>query len=369
MFRLLHPLLGALAFCTISLLPAVSSGASAETSLTPPGSPEPVFRTLDQIEPRTPVSDPCTITQPGSYYLTGNISTASSGITIRTNNVTLDLMGHTLSGDRGSADHGIRIDGDTNAVRRGISIRNGTVTAFGNGVTLENAKNCRIEDVVCTTNLNIGFYLNAENNGAIKDNVILRCVAAENGHGIVLDGTDGGVCEGNRIQNCMVERNANHGIDLNGSNGKCAYNSVLSTTVRNNQWGIALMANAGGLCFGNTVRGCTILGSAYDGLYLQGEGGTCAGNWMQNNQVLGNRQYGIRIGYGSENVLTGNDASASGSVGFNVVNGNLVFQNTSVASGLNFQLGASAVYGPIISASGSLGTTGDSAHPWANFSR
>ena len=369
MSRLPPPLLGALASCTFLLLPAVSFGASSETSLTPTGAPAPTLRTLDQIEPRTPISGSCAITQPGSYYLTGNINTTSSGITILTNNVTLDLMGHTLSGDRGSADYGIRVDGDANAVRRGICIRNGTVTAFGNGLTLENARNCRIEDVVCTTNLNIGFYLNAENNGTIKDNVLLHCVAAENSLGIALDGTDGGVCEGNRIQDCIVERNANHGIDLNGNTGKCAYNSLLSTTVRNNKWGVSLMANTGGLCFGNTVRGCAILGNTYDGLYLQGEGGTCSGNWMQNNQVLGNKQYGIRIGYGVENVLTGNDASASGSAGFNVTNGNLVFQNSSAASGQNFQLGASAVYGPIISASGSLSTTGESTHPWANFSR
>lgn len=41
-------------------------------SLTPPGAPAPTMRTLDQVEPRTPISAlPYVISKSGSYYVTG----------------------------------------------------------------------------------------------------------------------------------------------------------------------------------------------------------------------------------------------------------------------------------------------------------
>lgn len=60
------------------------SSAFAQGSLTPPGAPGPTMLTLSQIEPRTPISSaPFTITAPGSYYLTANLSvTTNNGVTI-----------------------------------------------------------------------------------------------------------------------------------------------------------------------------------------------------------------------------------------------------------------------------------------------
>src|ERR1022692_1207533 len=79
------------AFC---LLPS----AFGQGALTPPGAPVPTMKTLDQIEPRTPISSlPFTITVPGSYYVTSNLTASSGGILIATNNVTLDLDGSALS--------------------------------------------------------------------------------------------------------------------------------------------------------------------------------------------------------------------------------------------------------------------------------
>src|SRR6267142_7145346 len=70
----------------------------AQGALTPPGAPAPTMKTLAQIEPRTPISAPLVITQPGSYYLTTNLSvTSGDAIIINTNQVTLDLNGFTIS--------------------------------------------------------------------------------------------------------------------------------------------------------------------------------------------------------------------------------------------------------------------------------
>jgi hypothetical protein len=56
------------------------------------------MKTLQQVEPRTPISSaPFTISQPGSYYLTTNLTVSGgNAITIATNGVTLDLNGYTI---------------------------------------------------------------------------------------------------------------------------------------------------------------------------------------------------------------------------------------------------------------------------------
>ena len=118
--------------------------------LTPPGPPGPAMTTLSNIanqitvadtkltelkgDARTPISAaPFNITQPGSYYLTGNLSvTSGAAIDIDADNVTLDLNGFTLSSTHATGS-GFAIFIDIGhkkiRIRNGHIMGNATVTA------------------------------------------------------------------------------------------------------------------------------------------------------------------------------------------------------------------------------------------------
>ena len=73
----------------------------------PPGPVGPTMKTLVEVEPRTPVQSlPGSatalhvISEPGSYYLTGNITGVSgkNGIEVASDNISIDLNGFALVG-------------------------------------------------------------------------------------------------------------------------------------------------------------------------------------------------------------------------------------------------------------------------------
>ena len=121
----------------LAMIPA--SGLLAQGPLTPPpgDAPLPTMKTLDQIEPRTPISAaPFIISASGSYYLAANIAVGAGGgdaITIDADGVTLDLNGFTISSTASPASgSGVRIDG-----RKNVTVRNGHIlgtTTFSGGV-------------------------------------------------------------------------------------------------------------------------------------------------------------------------------------------------------------------------------------------
>lgn len=119
----------------LSTLNSPLSTAFAQGSLTPPGAPAPLFKTLSQIEPRTPIGTYGTnITAAGSYYLSANLTSSATNtdaITISTDNVTVDFNGFALINTGGA---GTSSDGVTFTGRNNVALKNGTIQGFYRGI-------------------------------------------------------------------------------------------------------------------------------------------------------------------------------------------------------------------------------------------
>lgn len=198
---------------TVLLLSVFSFQFSAfsQGSLTPPGLPAPTMKSLAQIEPRTPINtisgdsqDLYVIIQPGSYYLTTNITATGSfnAISINTNGVSLDLNGFTIS-STGANGTGILLAGNqvTGIGNTDITISNGHITG---GVT-NNAG----------TYVGPGFYNGIAYNipGGTPDNIRVSGVSVSGCQyfGILLGTGNSTIAE-----SCTVNSVGSYGIQASG---------------------------------------------------------------------------------------------------------------------------------------------------------
>lgn len=152
---------------------------------------------------------PIWINVSGSYVLTSNIvinSGVSAGILINTDNVTLDLNGHSIIGPGGDYGEGIFAHD-----RNDIIIMNGTIQNFGNGgirldsSTSSSDKGIQIKNITVSHNGGTGIT-------AWGPSLLINCTALSNGSGGIF--TSGG---GGRIINCHASGNASNGISTSNS--------------------------------------------------------------------------------------------------------------------------------------------------------
>ncbi|MEO1084455.1 MAG: right-handed parallel beta-helix repeat-containing protein [Acidobacteriota bacterium] len=183
---------------------------------------------------------PVTISESGSYRLTGNLtvtgSTSLEGIDVTTAGVTIDLNGFAITGPGSGTGHGIF--GDINAQR--VTVLNGSVTKMGGeGIWLFGAGS-QIRGVKVFENGGVGVRMG-------NQSLVESCSAWDNGEDGLL------VSEGGIIRDSTAERNGREG--LVGGAGCVLVNN---TTLNNDSDGI--VGTVGCLIKANTSRGNTGFG-------------------------------------------------------------------------------------------------------------
>jgi hypothetical protein len=324
---------------SLSALIPEPSTCFAQGSLTPPGAPASTMKSLDQIEARTPIdaahtpgdsSSQFRITQPGSYYLTGNISGVAGkhGIFINSSNVTLDLNGFILDGASGTGNTGVFLGTVSQVI-----VQNGTITGwkqsglFGVNASFLGIKNLRIVNngsagtyngvsvgsgshlTDCVVSGSSGYGIETDldavirgcvvqSNGsdginALTNTAIVDCIAAINqGNGItVSSGT---------VTGCSSQSNTGVGISVG------QYGVITACTVRNNSVGISVTGS------GTTITQCTVITPATVGIQA------ADGCVIDRCSVSGAGSFGIQTGNAC--TITGCGVRASGSAGITIGN-------------------------------------------------
>ena len=195
----------------------VATVTFGQGSLTPSGAPAPTMKTLDQVEPRVPISTSTTINSAGSYYLATNIVTSgtSPGIIISADNVTLDLNGFSILGS-GASGNGISISaGVDNAV-----VRNGTIRdCYHHGIYAANATNCVFRDIRVLNNARAGGALYGGIHAGLRAQVKNCRIIGNHGGGIIAKNDS--IVSGN-----VIENQGGTGLRVTGSGTYIANNIV-----------------------------------------------------------------------------------------------------------------------------------------------
>jgi len=276
--RLIHAASLALALSTLNPQP---STVFAQGSLTPPGAPAPTMKTLAQIEARTPISSaPFTISVPGSYYLTTNL-TVSSGdaIIIAASGVTLDLNGFTLSSTANpAAGYGVRLNGSLSDItianghiRGGVTNNAGTYggPGFQYGIAFfsEAPLSTRVVGVTVSGCLYYGIHL-----GFGESTVVESCTVRTVGSlGIVattIKNSTASDCDwtaiyGSQVSDCRGQSSSATGLSAITAQNCYGYSSSS---------GIGLNAETAQNCYGYSSSGTAL--SAQTALNCYGESGS-----------------------------------------------------------------------------------------------
>jgi len=271
------------ALLLLSSLCFQQSTGFGQGALTPPGAPAPLMKSLDQIEARIAITNTASlviISQPGSYYLTHNLTVSiGDAIEINTNGVTLDLNGFTISSTQSTATAGSGIllnnsglsditicnghirSGVTN---NGSGVYSGSGFAFGIFFTGSQPVNVLVSGVSVSGCLNSGIYLNNADSTVVESCTVRTVgnfgIFASNLKNCSANDCGGAAIEGDQVSDCRGQSTGSYGVyavtAVNCYGLSNVYYGLYTTTALN--------------CFGGSN------GSSY-GLYAQDSATGCHG--------------------------------------------------------------------------------------------
>ncbi|MCC6425406.1 MAG: right-handed parallel beta-helix repeat-containing protein [Phycisphaerales bacterium] len=386
-------LLATIAICITTIITA--SILTYAGPLDPPAGPiDSTYRTLTEVEPRTPINSTTTpgdadsvfkIIKPGSYYLTGQLTGANGkiGLEIAASSVSIDLRGFSVVGVNGSL-QGIR----TTANGNDVTISNGIVRNWGGdgmnlitddnfGAILTNMHFSGNGNAGCRVDL--GAVLSsctASNNGAegfvsTGNAIFENCSATSNGE-------DGFVTYyGTVFRDCSARENTGNGYTINENcsvenctaytNGATGFDATFGLTITNSS-SVANTAGGFDIGDGSIITHCTARDNGADGITITNAtvafGNNCSGNTAAGIRVFGNDS---RIeGNNARENLRGIDVDSVGNIIIrNTASGNTT-ANYSIVSGNVCYVVNAATAGSIGGSSG--GTPPGSTDPSVNFS-
>lgn len=309
--------------------------------LDPPAGPvSPTYKTLDQVEPRIPVQSlPGSgtalhvISEPGSYYLAGNIHGVEGkrAIAIASSGVSLDLRTSVLTGASG-----VLAGIETEPGVGGVQVRGGMFVGWPNSVWLGDWSTIR---EVTTVDLPSGFGLRVGAHGIIDG-----CLAAGWGNGLrIVAGGDAAIiqnCEANGGDNCFRLQFGAHLRDCVAAYGvlgvDCpnAAQHVRALRVLRCLTGVNVDSEA-------IVEDCEFFECSNSGVNCIGSRVTIRRNVAIMTPI------GVRVS-GSGNHIAGNHVSGASSA---------------------YDIGPGNSYGPIVNVAGigDISSVTGASHPWANF--
>jgi parallel beta-helix repeat protein len=275
-------------------------------------------RSCEECKGCKQITGDTTITEPGCYYVTKNITGAGTEvILIKADRVSIDLNGHTLT-----------LPGTSGAVIRvepgftGISVRNGTLSgsrrAFTQDAHATKRSRVRLEHLTIQDYAHAGVHISGADQVDLLDN---RIVSTMN-HGVMINPGGGVEFTGHFLRNTLRCANSNF-LLLSGIRGAVVRGNELYG--EGDQVGIGVYGHA------NIVEGNTVSLCHGPGIDVNGTGNLIANNTVRDayntgirvksdfNRIVGNVvnkcQYsGIKI-EGARNLIEGNHSSGNVSPG------------------------------------------------------
>src|SRR5438309_3393729 len=192
----------------------------------------------------------CAMRVSESFMLANDLTCTGDGMVVVSDNITVDLGGHTLTGPGMGPQTwplpqldsvGVRVGGHT-----GVTIRNGKTTAFSTGIYLIDMVSSSIEGVTTLRN-RFGFYIHASQKITVKDSDV-----EFNIYGLHLQNSDDCVLTNNLLARQTYNSPGGYGLYLYAS----SRNRVTDNTIDSNiNWGIWFSDAKENVIFHNNVVG------------------------------------------------------------------------------------------------------------------